>query len=42
MQQLNLVDQNALSVANTVRESTITISEQFLIFRFFKTELKFS
>ena len=42
MQQLNLIDQNALSVANTAREFTITISERFLIFRFSKTELKFS
>jgi hypothetical protein len=42
MLQLNLIDQNALSMANTAREFTITISELFLIFRFSKTELKFS
>jgi hypothetical protein len=31
-------DQNAQSVANTVSEFTITISERYLIFRFFRTE----
>jgi hypothetical protein len=40
MQQLNLIDQNAMSVANTEREFMITISERFLIFRFSKTELQ--
>jgi hypothetical protein len=40
LRQLNLVSQNALSVANTASEFTITLSEQYLIIRFFKTELR--